>query len=877
VACNVASEGASCGLRSSDHPGGATALAERVVRDPLPFLVTAGEILAGSLDYEQTLHRLLDIVVPTLADMCSVHLLDEDGRFRRIAARHHTAEAAALSEHLTDHYIDSGERDGPIHRLLASATSLLSSPVTDADLDLIVGRERRTQIVQHLGITSAMVVPLSARGRPFGVLCMSTAVRPSFELAHLDLAEEIGRRAALALDSALLYRDVHESQRATERARQRMAFLAEASATLAASLDIRTTLRAVVRLAVPHLAESCILAVAEEDGSLRRLAVAHADPERQRLLDAHGPIIPTNGHDAHPMAVVLATGRPLVDNAITDETRTSYASGEYLELLRSLDIRARLVVPLEARGRRIGTLTLSTSDPARTFDEDDVALGVELAGRAALALDNARLYQDARILNDRLAEQLELSDAVVRNIAEGIMVTDCDWNVTYVNPVAEQLLGRSGSDLVGRDVHQIVRVRDETGDALSEPECRIRRVLLTGQPVRLDDEEFIRADGETFPVALSSSPLMKDGRVVGAVTIFRDVSDRKRHREALQRSEERLRRALASAGMVMWEHNFATGRTLRSDLAGALFGRPNAELLDDPAEHIRLVHPEDRAYVHETQQEALRAGVGYEVDYRVLWPDGTVRWVSSRARVFRDAHGHPLGMSGTTHDITARKQAELDRSRLVHQLMGAQEDERRRLAYEIHDGVAQMASGVQQLVEAYAHDFPGASDEARNRMEVAIGLARRTVSEIRLVLTGLRPTVLDDFGLARGLRAYADGLAGEGLAVTVSESIGGQRLDSDVEIALFRLAQEALTNVRKHARVREAALRLRREEDRIVVEVEDSGSGFDLAALTDCDRPGERLGLLGMQERIAQVGGSVEIRSRCGEGTLVRAVVPISG
>jgi len=137
--------------------------------------------------------------------------------------------------------------------------------------------------------------------------------------------------------------------------------------------------------------------------------------------------------------------------------------------------------------------------------------------------------------------------------------------------------------------------------------------------------------------------------------------------------------------------------------------------------------------------------------------------------------------------------------------------------------------------------------------------------------------VLDDFGLARGLRAYADGLAGDGLAVTVSESIGGQRLDSDVEIALFRLAQEALTNVRKHARVREAALRLRREEDRIVVEVEDSGSGFDLAALTDCDRPGERLGLLGMQERIAQVGGSVEIRSRCGEGTLVRAVVPISG
>ena len=95
LSCTGASGGASCGPRYCDRPEAATALAERVVREPLPFLVTAGEILAASLDYEQTLHRLLDIVVPTLADMCSVHLLDDDGRFRRIAARHHTAAAAS--------------------------------------------------------------------------------------------------------------------------------------------------------------------------------------------------------------------------------------------------------------------------------------------------------------------------------------------------------------------------------------------------------------------------------------------------------------------------------------------------------------------------------------------------------------------------------------------------------------------------------------------------------------------------------------------------------------------------------------------------------------------------------------------------------------
>jgi signal transduction histidine kinase len=212
---------------------------------------------------------------------------------------------------------------------------------------------------------------------------------------------------------------------------------------------------------------------------------------------------------------------------------------------------------------------------------------------------------------------------------------------------------------------------------------------------------------------------------------------------------------------------------------------------------------------------------------------------------------------------------------LVHQLMAAQEDERRRLAYEIHDGFAQMASGVQQLVEAYAHDFPGESGAARHRMEVTIGFARRTVSEIRRVLAGLRPTVLDDFGLARGLHAYAEGLAGETLTVAYSESLGSERLPPDVEIALFRLAQEALTNVRRHAQVECAELRLHRSDHDVAVEVQDRGSGFDQASVKNSGRPGQHLGLLSMRERIAQVGGSLEITSRCGEGTLVRAVVPV--
>jgi signal transduction histidine kinase len=144
------------------------------------------------------------------------------------------------------------------------------------------------------------------------------------------------------------------------------------------------------------------------------------------------------------------------------------------------------------------------------------------------------------------------------------------------------------------------------------------------------------------------------------------------------------------------------------------------------------------------------------------------------------------------------------------------------------------------------------------------------------VLAGLRPTVLDDFGLERGLRAHADGLAGEHLQVEVTSSLGPERFAPDVEIALFRLAQEALSNVRKHAGVGQARLHLSKRAHEIVLEVEDRGQGFDRASVAGAARPGEHLGLLGMRERIAQVGGTVEIESRRGEGTRVRASVPVT-
>ncbi|MCC7368140.1 MAG: GAF domain-containing protein [Chloroflexi bacterium] len=1030
----------------------------------LPFLTQVSEVLAGSLDYDETHEHVLDLVVPAFADLCSIHLLDDTGRFVRIASRHHTLATAAVSAMLGESYLDNGELDGLIHQLVRDRRSLLWIA---GDIDLvgqIVGPSVLARIRDQLDLTSAMVVPLIARGRPLGVLTLSTAAprRPATS-ETLRLVEDVARQAALALDNARLYRAATAARLESEGAQRRLSFLAEASATLSASLDVQATLQAAVSLAVPTLADCCgVATIDDDDGSFRRMAVAHVDPEMQRRMAEHGPFLPIDEYPDHPIRQALASGRPVLVKDIRQAAWAEYADDAYRSLLEALAFHSVLVVPLEARGRRLGALTLALSSPDRAFGDDDIALGTELAGRAALAIEHATLYRQAADARDDLRRQLDFSDAIVSNIAEGITVVDHQGNITYANPIAESMLGLPLSQMLGRIGHDVMHVRDLSGRSMPRSECGLQAVYAGGVTVRLDNEAFIRADGTTFPVSVISSPLVRDGEVVGAITVFRDVSEARAQQEALRRSEERLQRALRSAGMVMWERSFTTGRTVRSELAPRLYGRSSDELLEDSLNHLRLIHPDDRECVSNAVRHAILNGVPYDVEYRVTWPDGTVRWLCGRASLFRDANGSPLGMSGTTHDITDRKRAELERQQLIaereaeadhlralHQalkqsldallglhevgkllisvsdtdamaqrlleiavraaslraavlrrvegtptvvwrsvgdeaaiaaldaawdgaaddtpdgratpwqptwtphaeihpqdgpaltvwrvplivrgevigvlegagdlplpdeptaailgsiglqaatavenarlygelaarerslqqlvqaLLVAQEDERRRLAYEIHDGFAQLVWGLQQLLEAFLNDQPSHPADARHRIEVASALAQRAVQEIRQVLAGLRPAVLDDFGLASGLRSYLDGLRDEGFDVTYVETFGPRRLSSELEITLFRLAQEALGNVRKHAGVHTARLHLTVVNEQVVMEVEDAGQGFNGVTETPSARPGGRFGLLNMQERIAHVGGELKISTQQGQGTRVRAVVPI--
>jgi signal transduction histidine kinase len=214
---------------------------------------------------------------------------------------------------------------------------------------------------------------------------------------------------------------------------------------------------------------------------------------------------------------------------------------------------------------------------------------------------------------------------------------------------------------------------------------------------------------------------------------------------------------------------------------------------------------------------------------------------------------------------------------VLRQTISAQEDERRRLARELHDETAQTIAALSIALDRARDGLAGADGEAIAQIRDAKELSARLLAETRRLILGLRPTVLDDMGLLPAIRWYSESYLGDrGIEVSVTAAVPTQRLPAHIEVALFRIVQEALSNVAKHAHARHVEVRLAHDGRTLTVSVADDGTGFDVARALGKPGPIESVGLLGMQERVRLLGGKLEIQSHPAGGTNVRVEVPLT-
>jgi PAS domain S-box-containing protein len=255
-------------------------------------------------------------------------------------------------------------------------------------------------------LRSCIVMPVRSRaGQIVGAMVVAHTEAERFASTEESLLADIASQAGIVLDIARLFRAAEVEISARRRAEEVQRFFAETSAVLSSSLAYPESFEQVGRLCVPFLADMCLIDVAEEHG-MRRLAAVHNDPDKARLVAELEEHYAPDPHGSHPAASVVRGGPPAVAGSVSDEfLRQTTRDDRHLDIMRQLDPMSYMCVPLEARGRRLGALTLVSSGSGRSFGPADLVLAEEFARRAGLALDNARLYSE----RDHVARALQSS------------------------------------------------------------------------------------------------------------------------------------------------------------------------------------------------------------------------------------------------------------------------------------------------------------------------------------------------------------------------------------------------------------------------------------------------------------------------------------
>ncbi|RFP13873.1 MULTISPECIES: response regulator [unclassified Duganella] len=312
-----------------------------------------------------------------------------------------------------------------------------------------------------------------------------------------------------------------------------------------------------------------------------------------------------------------------------------------------------------------------------------------------------------------------------------------------------------------------------------------------------------------------------------------------------------------------------------------LLGYSAAEWLADAALHGRLMDPEQREATLAALQASRRDGSPLHLEYRLHARDGRALWLRDQAELVRDEQGQPLFMQGIMIDITQTKlgeQALLASQQALRSLSAHQEqikeNERKRIAQEIHDELGGLLTGIKAYIAVSIERAEAAAAPAEPLLAEAAGLAQDAIDTVRRVITDLRPSVLDQLGVWAALEWYAEQVerrSGLHCQCTVAAAAGELELDAGRSTMLFRIAQEALTNVVRHAGASNAALQVDYADGVLELRISDDGQGIAAERLLNR----ESWGILGMHERCRHFDGELKITGLPGQGTTLLLRLPL--
>jgi PAS domain S-box-containing protein len=467
-------------------------------------------------------------------------------------------------------------------------------------------------------------------------------------------------------------------------------------------------------------------------------------------------------------------------------------------------------------------------------------------------------------VNHRLEESLAIFKALYEDAPVGYLTLSDAGVVIDVNHRAALLLGRTRRSIRGRPL--LFFVDRSTTDRLLRHLLRCR----SGESPVATEVMFGLGHDETRQVELISRRTWLAGGRIAFQTVVNDLTERHQMDRVIAAREKRYREIVETTYEAICKVDSSNRLTFVNQAFTRLLGHPEEALLG--TSHEQLLLPEDIEMERATFNRR-EAGRGDVREVRLRRADGSLVWTGGSATPLIDDEGEFAGMLRTYTDITDRKELETARERLVRDLVAAQEAERQRVARELHDQMGQHLVGLSLGLSRLAQ-ISGESPEITHITKRLQAITDTMARDVQHLAIELRPASLDDLGLADAVSNYADGMAQRfGLQVDV-QCDRTRRLDSSAETTIFRIVQEALTNIAKHAKAQHVSVILEARGDRLHVIVEDDGVGFQPEHVRR-GGDGVHLGLRGMIERTALVGGEFQIESRPGRGTTVFVRVPL--
>jgi PAS domain S-box-containing protein len=341
---------------------------------------------------------------------------------------------------------------------------------------------------------------------------------------------------------------------------------------------------------------------------------------------------------------------------------------------------------------------------------------------------------------------------------------------------------------------------------------------------------------------------------------------------ALRTRDEWLRLAAQGAQMGLWYWNEMTNELFWDAKTCEMFGVPvDGEV---PLETFYgALHPDDVERVKRTWRDAIEHRLPYETEYRSSRPDGTSRWIFARGSGYYDDTGKPICMVGVVFDMTERKDIEQERLELSGRLINAQEEERSRLARELHDDFSQRVA----LLATELQIVLGAIDDPRSYVSARLRDVLKSVNEIAADVHSLSHSLysskLEILGLSRSVSSFCREFSKQhNIQVDFQEAAFPQPVPSETALSLFRVVQEGLQNVNKHSRASRVEVRLGGAPTEIYLILSDNGVGFDLSQ----NYASNGIGILSMKERARMLRGTFELQSAPTKGTQITMKIPLN-